>query len=65
MRYDGKFSTTSLAQGGGEAMRPHIYSPGSPKAPSSSSIITITFKRKARVWGREVSLEWMSSQLPI
>jgi hypothetical protein len=28
------------------------------------SIIIITFKRKARVFGREVSLEWMSSQLP-
>jgi hypothetical protein len=26
-------------------------------------IIIITFKRKARVWGREVSLEQMSSQL--
>jgi hypothetical protein len=62
MRYDGKFSTTSLAQGGGEARRPHIYSPG-PDA--IICIIIITFKRKARVWGREVSLEWMSSQLSI
>jgi hypothetical protein len=35
------------------------------KPPLDISIIIITFKRKARVWGREVSLEWMSSQLPI
>jgi hypothetical protein len=48
MRFDGKFSTTSLAQGGGEARCPHIYSPGPPKA-LPSSIIIITFKRKARV----------------
>jgi hypothetical protein len=33
--------------------------------PSGISIIIITFKRKARVWEREVSLEWMSSHLPI
>jgi hypothetical protein len=42
-----------------------IYTAQDPKAPSSSPIIIITFKRKVRVWEREVSLEWMSSQLPI
>jgi hypothetical protein len=44
-----------------------LYKRG-PRPPSKGefiqSIIIITFKRKARVWGREVFLEWMSSQLP-
>jgi hypothetical protein len=42
---------------------PGYISRGRP--PSGICIIIITFKRKARVWGKEVSLEWMSSQLPI
>jgi hypothetical protein len=38
--------------------------PDPPPGEFIKSIIIITFKRKARVWGGEVSLEWMSSKLP-
>jgi hypothetical protein len=59
--HEGRFDPRAMVPCSG------LYKRG-PRPPSRGefiqSIIIITFKRKARVWGREVSLEWMSSQLP-